>query len=70
MKMSDMVPLDEVVQRHQQERNELWLKTTADALELATEIWPNTRNGQAVYLTQDQWQRLRQVLLTLPDLGD
>lgn len=51
-------------------RDQLWIKTTAEALDLATEIWPQTRNGGGVYLTADQWKRLRQVLLSLPDLGD
>lgn len=70
MKMEDLVPLEEVLARHQEERRALWLKTTTEALELATEIWPNSRNGEGVYLTLEQWKRLRQVLLTLPDLGD
>lgn len=70
MKMNDLVPLDDVLERHRAERQELWIKTTAEALELATELWPQTKDGGAVYLTADQWKRLRQVLLTLPDLGD
>ena len=68
--MSDMVPLEEVLARHQEERRALWLKTTTEALELLTELWPSAKNGEAVYCTQEQWKRLRQVLLALPDLGD
>ena len=52
------------------ERRALWLKTTTEALELLTELWPSAKNGEAVYCTQEQWKRLRQVLLALPDLGD
>jgi hypothetical protein len=51
-------------------RQELWIKTTAEALELATELWPQTKAGGGVYLTAEQWVRLRQVFLALPDLGE
>lgn len=68
MKMSDLVPLDDVLERRT--RQELWIETTAEAFELLTELWPQAKNGGGVYPTADQWARLRQVLLKVADLGD
>lgn len=45
------------------------LELTADALELVTELWP--KPGYAtVTLESHQWERLRRLLLAVPELGD
>lgn len=62
--------MTDVLAARREARQELWIKTTADALDLVTEFWPKPEHGGAVYLTADQWKRLRQVLISLPDLGD
>lgn len=45
------------------------LEATAEALDLVAELWP--KPGYAtVTLEPDQWQRLRRLLLAVPELGD
>lgn len=51
------------------EERVLALQVTADALDLVAELWP--KPGYAtVTLESHQWERLRRVLLAVPELGD
>lgn len=67
--MSNLIPLALVLERHKQERARLQVELTAEALDLAAELWPQGADG-GVYLTAHQWFRLRRLLLGVPDLGD
>jgi hypothetical protein len=69
MKIDGLVPLESLLKQHEQERA-LRAKLIIDALDLLVELWPQPGTGEGVYLTADQWARLRQLLLSVPELGD
>jgi hypothetical protein len=51
------------------ERKAFAVTMAADALELVTELWPKPSYA-TVTLESHQWERLRRVLLRVPELGD
>lgn len=51
------------------EERVLALQVTADALDLVAELWPKPSYA-TVTLESHQWERLRRVLLAVPELGD
>lgn len=44
------------------------MKVVADALDLVAELWPKPSYA-TVTLESHQWERLRRVLLAVPELG-
>lgn len=51
------------------ERKAFAVTMSADALELVAELWP-VPGYATVTLESHQWERLRRVLLRVPELGD
>lgn len=57
------------VKQQLRDRDVLHLRLTTEALDLVAELWPKS-GSETVHLDASQWQRLRMLLLTVPELGD